>query len=98
MRLITPAVIQQQDTYPNGEVPVVVPSKSIEVDDRDARYTLHVREKDGRRSDLPVNMVWSLKTLARDMIESGRIVTGYTVHKTWEGRDWHRPPTDLGGA
>lgn len=55
----------------------------------DSNYTLHIRlKKSGAAHDISVHRASRLGEVARVMIREGHIVTGYTCHKTWDGRDW----------
>lgn len=63
-----------------------------------SKFTLHVREKDGQVSDLTVSRAGTLVILAADMIESGRIVTGYTVRCDATCPGEHHTATDLRAA
>lgn len=59
------------------------------------RYSIQVRTHRGQIVNVGFARAADLAKAVRDRIARGYIVQSYTVHKTWDGRDWVRPISDL---
>lgn len=60
-------------------------------------YTLFWRVPNGEMISRGFNRVTEMRTFARAVIQNGGIAMHYTVNKTWDGRIWRRPISDLRG-